>query len=361
MPAAVDPRILVAYSMDEGGSLDVRKSLGSAAYHLTPATDTGSEGVPAVTDGLDGRAADLRSTISGLTTSARRLIGSAARFDAGLWYVPLPQTTGQSGFAYGGRFRYRGGAVRAMSILEVYTADYSTAGWFGLLTSAPDGSGNCRPHVVMPDHTIEYAAAGSWTDTDGLTTDYTGGYCFTNASAWWRFAVRYYNVINDYYGIQLVLYNEASGKRYRLTRGFLNTAFANPDVQTKLVVGSALTASRDSIQGEVDSIWILDGDLSEEQAVDLARGGLKIPREADATYRGLPRVIIEARYHDEQGEERSTGPVFVDDTLLARIGARAGASAFSVRVRSYAPGRPMSCKWFSALYAQKAGSRRGVR
>lgn len=359
MPATIDPRMLVAYPLDETGSLAVRKSVGSAAYNLAPETSTGGQGVPTVSDIVSGRAVNLLNAQAGLTTASRRLIGSYAAWNVHPLYIPLPRATGQSGLALGARFNYQGNTLSVGTNgkrqgLAAFNQSTTLGGHMGF-TVMPNASLRGRLEVTMPDKTIE--TVEGWTDTDGLLTDFSGGYALRGG--WWRATLRYYNITGTTYGMQVVLYNEATGRRYRMTRSSTTMDYSSPTDSVAFCIGTKVTASDDSFQGYVDDVWLLNGDLSEENAVDLSRGGLKQPRQADATYRALPRYFLEARYADEAGVERTTRPVLVDGNLLARvsISPRAGAEAFSIRVRGFAPGRPLSPKWAGPIYIQKAGSR----
>lgn len=359
MASVLDPRMLAAYPLDEPGSTDVRKSIASLVHNLSPVTATGSDGVPTVADGIAGRAVNLLQTISGLTTTNRYLRGAEFAWDEHPLYVPLPRSVGATGLSYGYRFMFKNAGGTSTQGMVGLGRGGTNSGPLGLNFIGSGGSPNRgRLYITMPDISTESIVAGSWTDTDGLVAALTSDYIQQNE--WWRVAVRYNHSSGTSYIVQVVLSRESTGARYRLTRAAFSSDWALPTAPVRFYVG-LVTSTIIPFQGYIDDVWFLNGDLSEESAIDNTRAGLAISREDDATYRAKPRVILDALFDDDSGVQRNTTPQFIDEHLLAAVPARAGAEAFSIRMRSYAPGRPMVPKWMSGLYIQKGRSRGSVR
>jgi hypothetical protein len=369
MPAPLDPRTLIAYPFDETGSNDTRKSIALAAHDLLPKVASGSDGVPVVPDGRGGWALDTRDLIAGLASTRRWVdaLALAAAWNVHPLFLGVPLTLNSTGYAYGCRLQYRA-AVKAgdTRLWGMAAGATSGEGHWGLLVD-DDGGGTpkARIKVVTSQRVIEEPiSSGSWTDTDSLGS--LGSY-YLEDGEWWRAVVRLYNVGANSYQQQLILYREKTGKRYRLTRNASSSDYAATTTVTHLAAGSSQSGSS-SFQGYIDDAFLLNGDLSEAEAIDLSRDGTKIPREPDDTHIAAPHFCLSAVLSDENaaaagsGVERETRRhIIKTGRVLARVPVRKSAESMGVRIQGFAAGRPVAPNVLSVYYIQKAGARRTVR
>lgn len=282
-PATTDPAFLLFYALDESFPSGTRANSGSlgSAQDLSVSQSSGTDGIPAVSDGNQGRAADVFVAATGYTTAFRALRGAAATGSAHTARPAFPKSAASDDFAFGVRFRWRagntgGGGIETEVLFALGSVANPQFGWgIGIVpndATTPTG-GQLRLYHLGSSTIIETSA---FTATGSPPTQYV------LPSVWYRALVRIY-FSSTGWKAKLYLYREDTAASYTFTKDAAVTTNSNETAfdaftDVRVHIGYQPVSSTSSLYGcYVDNAWLYDAPLSDDDATSTLVGGLSVP------------------------------------------------------------------------------------
>lgn len=282
-PSTTDPAFKLFYALDESFPSGTRANSGSlgSAQDLSVSQSSGTDGIPAVSDGNQGRAADVFVAATGYTTAFRALRGAAATGSAHTARPAFPKSSASDDFAFGVRFRWRagntgGGGIETEVLFALGSVANPQFGWgLGIVpndATTPTG-GQLRLYHLGSSTIIETSA---FTATGTPPTQYV------LPSTWYRALVRIF-FSSTGWKAKLYLYREDTAATYTFTKDAAVTTNSNETAfdaftDVRVHVGYQPVSSTSSLYGcYVDNAWLYDAPLSDDDATSTLVGGLSVP------------------------------------------------------------------------------------
>lgn len=366
MPAVSDPSLLLLFGFDESLPTATRANVGAlgSAQDLSPVQSTGTDGIPAISDGNGGRALDVFLTRTGYTSASRALRGAQATGAAHAARCSLPTSTAGTDFAFGCRFQFGagntgGGGIETEQVWGLSSIATCLSHWgIGLLPNDASAATAAKIRLHLGG-TVETVDATGYTTTGSPPTFYI------LPNEWYRVVVRAYWSGT---GVRAKVYvvRESTGTIYTLDRSSDFSAFsqlATLEAATDVAVHASflpVSGFHALYAGLIDEAWLYDAPLSDTEATSLVTGGFSIPWTAPS-YRVAEHAVHVAVTNEGQDFPR-TRPLAVG-ALAARFPPDRHVRRARVRVESWRPGRPWLLRCVEGIFdtqgpfSSKAGNR----
>ena len=366
---SLSPNLKLLYGMDESGALSTRANAGEAGsdLDLAPWNLSTTDGVPAVSDGLAGKAADLvYNPGDPWTAELRGLWGPRAYIDAQPWMPDIASifdgTVGQ-GVTMG--FRIKGGFTQTAASPYICPvmgwATHNDLDYRRLFLDVRHDSGAAPTGANVIVRVPRSSGTTIFANTATQYGDALPGtvYNYLQPDEWYRCIVRIATAANGtHVHSDLWVYRESTGDLYKMyetvdkdiaTYWIDWQATFGDGVDIAFTVGGPKDSASGHfvVDGPVDEVYFYDRVISDDEAARIAVGGISIPWD-EPSYRHADHVVYASVAGDlqdfPQARPLPTGG------LVCRFPPDVRCQRARFRYEGWRPGRPWCIRDVQGLF-----------